>query len=69
MKRQRVIPGEQNDGIGRRAKEQFMRRMAEVKDHGCCEKHHDANDDLRDVSGVDGARDGRARMCFRRGRR
>lgn len=45
-----------------------MRRMAEVKGYRCCEKHHDADEDLRDVSGVDGVRDGRARMCFRRGR-
>lgn len=45
-----------------------MRRMAEVKGYRCCEKHHDADEDLRDVSGVDGVRDGRAWMCFRRGR-
>lgn len=28
VKGQRVIPGEQDDGVGRRAKERFMRRMA-----------------------------------------
>lgn len=46
-----------------------MQRMAEVKGYRCCEKHLDADEDLRDVSGIDGVRDGRARMCFRRGRR
>lgn len=57
VKGQRVIPGEQDDGIGRKPKEQFMRRMAEVKGHGCCEKHPDANEDLRDIPGIDGVRD------------
>lgn len=45
-----------------------MRRMADVKGYGCCEKRHDAVEDLRDVLGVDGVRDGRARVRFRRGR-